>query len=77
MESVLFLLLLRPNYRALRLAAYTWGIHGHLGRYQRRVIPTCVLSAIRKAFSEKDPPVYRDFEEAKNPEDFELPYWPG
>ena len=44
-------------YRSLRYAAYrqfTWWIYTHLGKGNRRVIPSCVLWKIRHTFNEKD-----------------------
>ena len=45
-----------PN-RSLRYAAYrqfTWWVQVKLGRHVRRIIPSCAVSAIRKAFPEND-----------------------
>ena len=42
--------------RTWRLAAYrqfTWCVHGVLGKKNRRVIPACVVKAIRKEFPEE------------------------
>ena len=42
--------------RTWRLAAYrqfTWWVHGVLGRKNRRVIPACVVKAIRHEFPEE------------------------
>lgn len=63
--------------RSLRLAAYrqyTWWIHGYLGRGDRRVIPSCVVSAVRREFPEPQDN-YTGFQEAN--EDGEEPFWPG
>ena len=43
--------------RSLRYAAYrqfNWWIYTHLGKGNRRVIPSCVLWSIRSCFEEQD-----------------------
>ena len=40
----------------MALAAYrqfTWWEHGVLGKNRRRIVPACVVTAIRKTFSEE------------------------
>lgn len=52
--------------RTWRLAAYrqfTWWVHGVLGKRRRRVIPACVVQAIRKEFPEESGQ-YAGFREA-------------
>ncbi|CAH3148908.1 unnamed protein product [Pocillopora meandrina] len=42
--------------RTWRLAAYrqfTWWAHGVLGKNRRRIVPACVVTAIRKTFPEE------------------------
>lgn len=66
------------HFRSMRLVAYrqwTWWIHGKLGKRNRKVIPACVVAAVRKAYPEADPARYRGFEEAG--EDEEEVTWPG
>ena len=49
--------------RSFRFAAYTaftWWVHGKLGRHSRRVIPSCVVWAIRRVFPEASG-VYANF----------------
>ena len=44
------------HFRTWRLAAdrqFTWWAHGVLGRNKRRVIPACVVKAIRTRFPEE------------------------
>ena len=63
--------------RSLRLAAYrqyTCWVHGYLGRGDRRVIPPCVVTAIREAFPDPSQQ-YKGFEDARDDE--EEPFWPG
>ena len=53
-------------YRTWRVAAYrqfTWWAHGTLGKRRRRVIPSCVVKAIRAQFPEEDG-LYVGFQEA-------------
>ncbi|KAL9972501.1 hypothetical protein ACROYT_G018816 [Oculina patagonica] len=40
------------NYRYAAYRQYVWWIYQRLGRKQRRVIPSCVVSAIRREFPE-------------------------
>ena len=42
------------NYRYAAYRQYVWWIYQRLGRKQRKVIPSCVVSAIRKQFPEAD-----------------------
>ena len=42
----------RP-YRFAAYSGFTWWAHGKLGRYNRQVIPSCVLWAIRGLFPEE------------------------
>lgn len=61
--------------RSLRLAAYfqfTWWVHGYLGRGNRRVIPSCVVSAIRERYPEASGE-YQGFQEADLDEEA---FWP-
>ena len=41
------------SYRFAAYTAFTWWVHGKLGRYNRRVIPSCTLWAIRGIFPEE------------------------
>ena len=41
------------SYRFAAYTAFTWWVHGKLGRYNRRVIPSCILWAIRGIFPEE------------------------
>ena len=51
-------------YRAYRLAAYRQFIHWRLGRGVHRVIPSCVVAAVRHEFPEDDG-VYTGFKLAE------------
>ncbi|XP_074626925.1 P2X purinoceptor 7-like [Acropora palmata] len=42
------------NYRYAAYRQYVWWIYKRLGRKKRKVIPSCVVSAIRKEFPEAD-----------------------
>lgn len=47
-------LCLFQNYRYAAYRQYVWWIYKRLGRKKRKVIPSCVVSAIRKEFPEAD-----------------------
>lgn len=41
------------SFRFASYTAFTWWVHGKLGRYNRRVIPSCVIWKIRDMFPEE------------------------
>ena len=41
-------------YRYAAYRQYIWWVYGRLGRKRRKIIPACVLLAIRKQFPEAD-----------------------
>ncbi|XP_078366725.1 P2X purinoceptor 7-like [Oculina patagonica] len=51
------------NYRYAAYRQYVWWVYGKLGRKRRKVIPACVVLAIRKQFPEADG-TYTGFKEA-------------
>ena len=54
---------------------WTWRIHGRRDRNNRRVIPSCVLKAIRYVHPEPNQANYSSFEKADV--DAGEPLWPG
>ena len=66
-EMNLFLFLISFSFRTWRLAAYrqfTWWAHGVLGKKRRRIVPACVVQAIRRRFPELESRDYVGFREA-------------
>lgn len=44
----------RSNYRYAGYRQFTWWVHKRLGRYVRKVIPACVVKAIRTVYPNAD-----------------------
>lgn len=42
------------SYRFAAYSTFTWWAHGKLGRYNRKVIPSCIIWKIRELFPEED-----------------------
>ncbi|XP_072022174.1 uncharacterized protein [Amphiura filiformis] len=52
-------------YRLLAYQAYTFWIHGKLGRKNRRVIPACAVNTIRRKWPEMNDNNYVSYKEAE------------
>ena len=66
------------TYSSLRLVAYrqyTWWAHGYLGKGRRRVIPACVVSAIRQCYPDQKE-AYTGFHRSEE-DDGDEEYWPA
>ena len=50
----ILLVVIFSNYRYAAYRQYIWWVYGRLGRKRRKVIPACVVLAIRKQFPEAD-----------------------
>ena len=66
------------TYSSLRLVAYrqyTWWAHGYLGKGRRRVIPACVVSAIRQCYPDQKE-AYTGFHRSEE-DDSDEEHWPA
>ena len=50
----MLLIVIFSNYRYAAYRQYIWCVYGRLGRKRRKIIPACVVLAIRKQFPKAD-----------------------
>jgi len=50
----ILLIVIFSNYRYAAYRQYIWWVYERLGRKRRKIIPACVVLAIRKQFPEAD-----------------------
>ena len=52
--KIRLLIVIFSNYHYAAYRQYIWWVYGRLGRKRRKIIPACVVLAIRKQFPEAD-----------------------
>ena len=52
--KIILLIVIFSNYRYAAYRQYIWWVYGRLGKKRRKIIPACVVLAIRMQFPEAD-----------------------